>query len=105
MQTQFNTCSGHDRITLMVEKDHDLKIRSLLKYHMTGSHACTFVLMHFVGANVSPLKCHMTGLRLLGMCAAGKNQATKDICASIHDISFQKCICNFLDLDQKQDGA
>jgi hypothetical protein len=56
MHTQYYTCSGLDRIALMVEKDHDLKIRSLLKYHMTGSYACAFVLKQFVGANVSLLK-------------------------------------------------
>ena len=47
----------------------------------------------------------MAGLRLLGMCAAGKNQTTKDMCASIPAISFQECIDNFLDLDKKHDGA
>jgi len=71
---------GKDRIALMLEMDHQLKIHSLLKYHMTG-------------------------LRLLGMCAAGKNQTTKDSCSQIPEISLQKCIDTFLDLDQKKDGS
>ena len=70
---------GKDRIALLLEKDHELNIRSLLKFHMTG-------------------------LRLLGMCAAGKNQAAKDTCAFIPEISLQKCIDNFLDIDRKQNG-
>ena len=60
---------GKTRQQLMIDMDHELKIRSLLKYHMTG-------------------------LRLLGMCTAGKqNQSAKDECAAhIPEISLQKCI-------------
>lgn len=71
---------GKDRIALMKDKDHLLKIRSLLKYHMTG-------------------------IRLLGMCAAGNNQAAKEACAGIPEISLQQCIDNFLDLDRNSNGV
>jgi len=76
-----DTRRGKTRQDLMIDKDHELKIRSLLKYHMTG-------------------------LRLLGMCAAGKlNQAAKDECAHIPEISLQRCIQEFLDLDLKPGGS
>ena len=72
---------GKSRQELMIDKDHELNIRSLLKYHMTG-------------------------LRLLGMCAAGKlNQSAKDECTQIPEITLQKCIEGFLDLDLKPDGS
>jgi len=47
----------------------------------------------------------MTGLRLLGMCAAGTNQSGKEACALIPEIKLQKCIDNFLDLDLKSNGT
>ena len=62
----------------MIDKDQERNIPSLLKYHMTG-------------------------LRLLGMCAAGKlNQSAKDECTQIPEITLQKCIEGFLDIDLKQ---
>ena len=69
-----------NRIELMLDQDHLKPLRSWLKYHMTG-------------------------LRLLGMCTAGKNQRNKDTCALIPEISLEKCIENYLDVDLRSDGV
>jgi len=71
---------GKNRVQLMIEQDHTLPIRSLVKYHMTA-------------------------MRLLGMCAAGKNQTCKETCSQIPEISLQKCIDQYLDLHRMSDGT
>ena len=71
---------GLDRIGLMLEHDHLKQFRSLLKFHVTS-------------------------LRLLAMCTAGKNQGTKDTCAHIPEIHLEQCIDNYLDVDLRSDGV
>ena len=67
---------GMDRIALMIANDHKLRVHSLLEFHLAG-------------------------VRLLAMCAAGNNQAGKEILSQVPEISLIECIANVLDINQR----